>query len=138
MTTTVTIGSGATIGVEPNAGAGTYTLLGEVVSLTPPPTELDAIDTTHMGSGDTREFDPGLINPGQAEVGYHFIPGSASDELVEAWVRAREKRSVQITYRNGKTLTFSAFPTNVEHEVPLDDKMMSVVTLQVSGAKTRA
>ena len=138
MTTTAAIGSGATFAVEATAGGGSYTTVGEVTDISPPASSVDAIDATHMASGDFREFVPGLIDPGEVSIEMNLTASSASDDLLHAWLEARENRSCRITWPNAVTWTFQAFPTSYSSTLPMDDKQTASLTAKVSGSVTRS
>lgn len=128
------IGKGTTFGMETTAGNDTYTLLAEVFEITPPTETVDAIDFTHMASPNfTREFGPGLINPGEASLAMNFIPGNSADVALRGAMR--EVRGCRVTFPNGATWTFDGFITSIGAETPMADKMVRRVTLQVSGSK---
>lgn len=128
------IGKGTTFGMETTAGSGTYTVLAEVFEISPPTETVDAIDYTHMTSPDfTREFGPGLIDPGEATIALNFIPGNTSEAQLRAAMR--EVRGCQVTFPNGATWTFDGFITSIGAETPMADKMVHRTTFKVSGAK---
>lgn len=128
------IGKATTFGMETTAGNDTYTLLAEVFEITPPTETVDAIDYTHMTSPNfTREFGPGLIDPGEATIAMNFIPGNGADVALRAAMRS--VRGCQVTFPNGATWTFDGFITSIGPEVPMADKMVNRVTFKVSGAK---
>lgn len=132
------IGTGAAVEVETAAGSGTYTALAEVLSCPPPPTEVDSVEVTHMGSGRDREYIPGLRNPGVMEVTLNHVAGSATDDFIEAWIASAEVRSVRMTYGNNESVTFDGFPTNYAPDPPMDDRQTATLSIQASGAKTRS
>jgi len=139
MPTSAVIGSGATVQVETSAGAAAYTALVGVLGVTPPATAIDSIDGTQMDSGRDREFVPGLRDPGEMQITLHHVQSSATDDFIEAWIAASEKRSVILTYGNTQTVTASAFPTNyAPGELTPEGKHTATLTLKVSGSKTRS
>jgi hypothetical protein len=128
------IGKGTIFGMETTAGNDTYTALAYVFEITPPTETVDAIDLTHMSSPDfTREFGPGLINPGEVTLALNFIPGNSADVALRGAMR--EARGCRVTFPNGATWTFDAFITSLGVETPMADKMVQRVTMQVTGSK---
>lgn len=128
------IGKGTTFGMETTAGSGAYPLLAEVFEITPPTETVDAIDYTHMSSPNfTREFGPGLINPGEVTLALNFIPGNSADLILRGAMR--EVRGCRVTFPNGAPWTFEGFVTSIGPEVPMADKMVNRVTFQVTGSK---
>lgn len=88
------------------------TLIAEITSVTAPNAKADQPERTHMQSpGRTKEFIQGLIDPGDATFKLNHIPGSDTDDFLVAWKTAGDVRTCVITYPNGHTQTFPAFPT---------------------------
>lgn len=113
----------------------TWIELAEVMEITPPNDTVDEVDATHMQSPNrTREFIPGLIDPGEASFEQNFVPGSASDLLIAEIKTAGERVKCRITFPNGVTWKFSAWVSGYEPAVPTDDKMTSTVTWRVTGS----
>lgn len=131
------IGSGTTFEVETAAGSGVFTLIADITHITPPGESTDSIDVTDMDSGDVREFIPGLTDPGEVGLDLIWDASSASDDFLHAWRVARERRSAKITFPNNTVWTFSAFPTNYQPDVPLDDKQTASWTGKCSGSTVR-
>lgn len=118
--------------VESAAGSGAFVELAEVTTLTPPSDTIDSVEVTHMQSPDkTREFIPGLKDPGEVSMDLNWIPGSDTDEFIRAWA---ERRASRITFPNDVTWTFGAFPTSYSGEVPIDDKMTASLTCKVTSS----
>lgn len=108
--------------------------IGEVYDVTPPNDTVDEIDATHMLSPNrTREFIPGLIDPGEASFEQNFVPGSPSDLLISEIKVAGERVRCRITFPNGVTWKFSGWVSGYEPAVPTDDKMTATVTWRVTG-----
>lgn len=131
--TQASIGYGTFFHVSQNDGV-LWTELAEVYDITPPTDEVDEIDATHMQSPNrTREFIPGLIDPGEASFEMNFIPGSDSDELIRDLKISGERVRCRIEFPNGVQWTFSAWVKGYEPAVPTDDKMTATVTWRVTG-----
>lgn len=112
----------------------TWTELAEIFDITPPNDTVDEVDATHMQSPNrTREFIPGLIDPGEASFEMNFIPGSASDLLITEIKSAGERVKCRVTFPNGVTWKFSGWVSGYEAAVPTDDKMTASVTWRVTG-----
>ncbi len=112
----------------------TWIELAEVFDITPPNDTVDEVDATHMQSPNrTREFIPGLIDPGEASFEMNFIPGSASDLLIGEIKTAGERVRCRVTFPNGVTWKFSGWVSGYEPAVPTDDKMTATVTWRVTG-----
>jgi hypothetical protein len=131
--TQASIGYGTFFHVSQNGGT-TWTELAEVYDITPPTDEVDEIDATHMQSPNrTREFIPGLIDPGEASFEMNFIPGSDSDELIRDLKTSGERVRCRITFPNGVEWEFSAWVKGYEPAIPTDDKMTATVTWRVTS-----
>lgn len=130
------IGYGSLSEISTDSGS-TWADLGEVTSLTPPALAVDAIDVTHMQSANgTREFIPGLMDPGECSMEMNFLPGSASEALILSVLRTKVK--MRNTFPGGETSTFDAIITGYALAVPMDDKMTATLTVKVSGVVVNA
>lgn len=113
----------------------TWTEIAEVFDITPPNDTVDEIDATHMQSPNrTREFIPGLIDPGEASFEMNFVPGSPSDLKVAALKVAGTRVKCRVTFPNSVKWVFSAWVSAYEPAVPTDDKMTATVTWRVTGS----
>jgi len=131
--TQASIGYGSFFDISRDNEASWITV-GEIIDITPPNDTVDEIDATHMQSPNrTREFVPGLIDPGEASFEQNFIPGSPSDLLISEIKTAGERVRCRITFPNGVTWKFSGWISGYEPAVPTDDKMTATVTWRVTG-----
>lgn len=114
--------------------------LGEVFNITPPSSTVDMIDVTHMQSpNSTREFVPGLTDPGECSFSMNYIPGSVGDLLLVALLAvapSTRKRWCRIIYPNGVLHDFEALVMTYAPSVPTDDKMTAEVSFKVTGLIT--
>lgn len=131
--TQASIGYGTQFHISEDSEA-TWTELAEVFDITPPNDTVDEVDATHMRSPDrTREFIPGLIDPGEASFEMNFIPGSASDVKIRTLKVSGARVRCRITFPNGVVWKFTGWISGYEPAVPTDDRMTSTVTWRVSG-----
>ncbi len=106
----------------------------EITELTPPGMSRDSNDYTHFGSPNrTREFKPGLIDPGELTTTYNLIPGVGDDAVISTHVASGLVDAWRITFPNGATLDFNAFATKHNRATPMADKMTGSATFKVSG-----
>ena len=116
--------------------------IGEIMSFTPPSPSRDVIDVTHAASaGMAREFITGLVDFGEASFEMIWDAGSATDTLLRTISLERLPRTYRASfsqYTPAKTITFTAFMTNFERSVPMDDKMTASITLKVTGSPVYA
>lgn len=131
--TNASIGYGSFFHISRDSEA-TWIDLAEITNITPPNDKIDEIDATHMQSPNrTREFIPGLIDPGEASFDMNFIPGSTTDLLIAEIKTAGERVKCRVTFPNGVTWKFSGWVSGYEPAVPTDDKMTATVTWRVTG-----
>lgn len=119
--------------------------IGEMTGVKPPSRSRDTIDTTHHEStGDYREFISSLIDAGEATFTVNYMPGGASDILLEAAFAAGDLRAFAIDMNQSaatgqRRLSGSALVTGFEPgDIVIDDKMSATITLKVSGPITYA
>ncbi|MDQ0349737.1 hypothetical protein J2S76_004188 [Ancylobacter vacuolatus] len=125
------IGYGSLFEISTDGGA-TWASPGQATSLTPPSFAVDAIDVTHMQSpSGTREFIPGLVDPGECSIEMNFMPGSAGEAIILSVLRMKVK--ARATFPDGESVTFDAIITGYSPAVPMDEKMTATLTVKVSG-----
>lgn len=128
------IGYGSLLEISTDGGSN-WDEIAEVFSITPPSSEVDVIDVTHMQSpGRDREFILGLNDPGSASIECNFIPGSAADELLLDIKAAHAPVKCRITWPNSVVWTFDGLLTGYETNAPNDDKATATVTFKVTGS----
>jgi Lambda phage tail tube protein, TTP len=138
MTTNASLGYSSSFSIQAENSPDNMVDIAEVTNITPPSFSLDQVDVTHMASPNfTREFIPGLIDPGEASLDINFVPGNASDlriqELMALPISAVRSRQMRITFPNHVTWTFQGIVTGYESSVPVDDKMAATITIKVTG-----
>lgn len=132
--TQASIGYGTFFHISEDDGA-TWTEVAEVYDVTPPNDTVDEIDATHMQSPNrTREFIPGLIDPGEASFEMNFVPGSPSDMKISVLKISGARVKCRVTFPNAVKWVFSAWVSGYEPAVPTDDKMTATVTWRVTGS----
>lgn len=130
--TTVKVGSGDT----PDS-PDTYTFIQEVIEVTPPNMQTDDVDATHFTSPNrTREYIPGLIEPGEASIVMNRIDGSATETLLLSLQTSGALRTWVITWPNETTWSFLGLVKGYEATSPIDDRMTATATIKVAGAQT--
>ena len=128
-----TSGFGAVFAYE--SAADTYTALGEVLSITPPPKSRDTIEATHMLSDDGyREFIGGLRDGGESSLALNYT--EAGSTLLET-LFAADVETFRITLAGASTVIFNGIITAFSlDEVVIDDKMAMSLTIKVTGKPT--
>jgi len=135
------IGYGTTFSIQtndsPNNSPLTYTALAEVFNVTPPNQQVDDVDVTHNTSPNrTREFIPGLIDPGECSFEMNFVPSSASDDRIQQLKASGEQVYMRITFPNSTTWDFLGSVKGYEISSETEGKMTATVTVRVSGTVT--
>ena len=131
--TNAVIGYGTTLGIYNGA---TYDAVAEILTLQLPDFVRDAVEATNMASlGEVREYIAGLMGVGELTFEFNYIP-SASDKILAAQVAGVGQ--FKIAFANSVNWVFKAIVTKYSPAVPLDDKMVGSVSLQVTGAGTWA
>lgn len=116
---------------------GVYVIVGEVTEVTPPNEQADDVVATHLRSpGRKHEYIPGFIEPGEAGLSINWIPGNATDAMLQDLKASGARRMHKITWPNGVAWEFTAYVKGFEPSAPIDDRMTATVTLKVSGSTT--
>jgi hypothetical protein len=107
--------------------------------VTPPDETADDVEVTHLKSPNSyKEFLPGMTDPGNAVFKLNNIPNDATDEFIATWRASRLRRSTRITFPNGATRTFKAYPKGfVQDVVDAGKAIEATLTLKVAGAVVR-
>ena len=132
MTTAAMIGLGITLEMQDLVTPNDWFFIAEVFNLNPPSQTDDVVEATHYGSPNRRrEYIAGLVESGEVSFDMNYVPGSDSDELINA-AQGVEKR-LRITFPNGVTQVFNAVRQGYEKNAPIDDRMTATVTFRVTG-----
>jgi len=131
------IGYDLLIEVRPLGSTGAYTPLAECFDFTPPADTVAEVEVTHFKSPDRRrEYRPGLTESGTVSLEMNYIPGSATDLLVDAARANGTIWEIVATYPNGVSVNFIGFVQEYTKAIPLDDRLTATVGLRVTGAVT--
>ena len=125
-----------------DSAAGLLTELGEITAVTPPNPQLEDVEATHFKSpGRRREYIAGLIEDGEGTFEMNFVPGSATDVLIQAALSDAVTRAYKIVIPDGAfgwEITGDCIVKGYERSVPIDDRMSATLTVRFTGAKTEA
>lgn len=132
------LGYGVSLKVGATTAATEATVvLGGLTNIPPPPFSRDSVDVTNQSSPDmTKEYIPGLIDPGEISMELNWEPGNATDVVLLAMLGENAPRVFEQAYSQvtpARICTFNAFLTNYEPGVPIDDRMTASVTFRVTG-----
>lgn len=132
MTTAAMIGLGITLEMADLVSPGDFVAIAEVFNVNPPSQVDDVVEATHYDSPNRRrEYIPGLVESGEVSFDMNYIPGSASDVLINA-AQGVEK-VLRLTFPNGVSMVFNGIRQGYEKNAPLDDRMTATVTFRVTG-----
>lgn len=141
------IGWGGSFWLGNNATPSVLTEIAEIISITPPNPQTDAVESTHFKSpGRAREYVPGLIEFGEIQIGINYVAGGASDLIVTGAQADDDARPAKIVIPTNAVgvpsglwgFSFNAIVTGYEKDIPIDDRMTAIITLRVAGAVTEA
>ena len=132
------IGYGGRVFVEtsasPTQSPPDYHELDEITTMTGPNFQTDDVDVSHMQSPNrTREFVPGMIDPGEASFEMNWIPGSTTDAIILALKRDGTIVSWKMQWYNATTWEFTGYVKGYETGTSVEDKNSATVTIRVSG-----
>lgn len=134
------IGYGTKFQIERADSPNEWDDIAEVINVTPPNFTTDQVDVTHNQSPNrTREFIPGLIDPGEASFEMNFVPSTSltsSDRILQALRDSGDVATCRIVYPNDVTWEFFGSLTGYEITSATEDKMTATVTIKVSGSIT--
>jgi len=131
------IGYGTLVEIHNDAVPAVYETIAETVDVELPDADIDQVDVTHNQSPDrAREYAAGLIDYGEAGFDMNYVPGSFSDQRLQALLNSGAKKSVRITFPNTSVMTFLAFVSGYKRSGPTADKMTASISLKVSGPPT--
>jgi len=135
--TNANIGYNTAVFVGSASSPAVYTELQEVTECTPPNEQVDDVEVTHYKSpGRTREYVPGLIEGGEAEVTMNRVPGSSTETLLLNLKTTGAKRSIKITWPNTVEWVFTGHVKGYSTEAPVDGPMRATVTFKVDTNTT--
>lgn len=135
--TNAIIGYGLKYEISTTEGGSVYAEVAEVIGVDPPDEQRDDVEATHYQSpGQTREYIPGLITPGDGSLSINWIPGDTTDLLLRGLKASAAKRNHRITFSNGRKLTFPGYIKGFTPGTPIDDRMTAEWSIKQAGAVT--
>jgi hypothetical protein len=137
MTTNVGIGLGTEFWLD-NA-SNVLTQLDEVLSVTPPNPQIDDVEATHMAST-AREFIAGLIDYGEGQFEFNYVPNNATDVLIRAAIADGNTRSYKVVLPiadgTSQEITGECIVKGWVRNVPIDNRMTATLSVRFSGSPT--
>jgi hypothetical protein len=111
-------------------GIGTYTTIGQVLEVTPPPEAAEAIDVTHMDSANGyTETDPGWIAAGDCTATIQY----AKAQLTTLYSQLAVEQWWKITYAGGSNDRWYGFLSEIRPMVEAAGIVTVALTIAVSG-----
>lgn len=142
MATEAQIGYGAEFHLEDDATPAVLTLLGEITGISLPNPQTAEVEATHFKSPNRRrEYISGLIDDGEGTFEMNYVPGSATDTLIQDAQSDGVARGYKIVIPDGAgtwEITGSCIVKGYERNVPIDDRMTASLTVRFTGASTEA
>lgn len=117
-------------------GAGTFQDISEIMDFTGPETSQDIVDATHMGSpgGWAEKIATGVRDAGEVSFPMNFIPGDASQALLEADSKSSSSRKYRVIFSDGvHGQELTGIVKTVGKSLPMRDKMVSNVVIAITG-----
>lgn len=111
--------------------------IAEINSISGPNMSRDTFDVTSLSStGGYREKKPGFRNPGQLSLGMNFT--RATYHLMKLDYESDVIKRYEIVFQDPEntTLEITGYVIELGFNIPLDDKITSDVTIEISGPVT--
>ncbi|HWW12689.1 MAG TPA: phage tail tube protein [Brevundimonas sp.] len=110
-----------------------FTEVGEAVSIAPPNPSRGTVEKTHLKSPNkTREYGPGMIEPGESTLVLNYTPEARAK--IDTSFASGNLEECQIGYPDGATETYFAFFTGKATEGgEVDSKLTLNCPMKVSG-----
>ncbi|AGY32416.1 hypothetical protein GQF56_07260 [Rhodobacter sphaeroides] len=134
----MTIAIGIDAKVEIGRGATpTWTELAYVTDITLPEFTRDKIEVTHQKSpSGKKEYIPGLGEFSDMTAAMHYVPGSATDDLLLELQDSGETVKVRVTLKgeDGPVVsTYSGFMQGYSRNIPVGDVMEAEATFSINA-----
>lgn len=125
--------------VETTDSPSTYTTVGEVVGFDGPSGSATIIDTTNLSSTG-REKNMGLPDYGAFSLSINYDPADSAQDYLWTAFTGQTTVNAKVTLTNSPAETWSAtcYVTAFSHRVQLDSVVGADVTLEITGAVTKA
>lgn len=137
------LGFGSAFKVGDGASSESFSTVAEVLSISGPGYQADAVEVTAMDSPDQyREYIKGLISAGEVSVEMQFLPQDSSQDesagILSKLESTADTNNFQIALADSASTTFefAAVTTGFSIETPMEDKATATATFQISGKPT--
>lgn len=121
-------------------GSGSFTTIGELRNITPPPLTRNPIETT--SHNETEEsFVVGIRRKGEMSFTIGFVPSLGTHDestgLIKSWLDGAQD-IFRVTFPDSSQWLFSGYVTNFAPSAPVDDGLVADVTIRPTGLMTFA
>jgi predicted secreted protein len=116
----------------------TYTTVAEVTKIQSSGSKADLADVTNMDSSSSfREFLATLVDSGEISLDTNFIPGNATQQILETDFNNQTLGYYKIVLPNSLgNATFRAYVSSKDFDLPVDKQGTKAIKLKVTGAIT--
>jgi predicted secreted protein len=120
-------------------GSEVFTTIAEVKDITGPGVALGTEDVSSHDSGAWREYIPTLKEGGEVTFDINYFSHTTQDNMWTDFDN-RTKRNFQLVLPTSpaETWSFSAYVTSFEPSAPVEGALTAALTLQITGAITKA
>lgn len=136
------IGWSAELHLSTDDTAANLTELAEITAITLPNPTVEDVEATHFKSPNRRrEYIAGLIEDGEGTFEMNYVPGSATETLVQGAIDGGGARAYKIVVPDGATgweISGTVIVKGFERNVPIDDRMTATMTVRFTGVSTEA
>lgn len=113
----------------------TYTTIAEVLKISNTGSKADLADVTNMDSSQAyREFLPTLLDAGDVAFDTNFIPGNATQQVLDTDYAGQVQGYYKIVLPNSLgNAPFRAYVGSRDYELPIDKQGTRTVKLKITG-----
>jgi predicted secreted protein len=128
------VSRGTIISYETQTSIG-FLPLAEIKSIDFTGAKYDLADITNYESGNFREWITTLADSGEVSFTGNYIPGDASQAALLGFFNAGTLMAWKVQLPNNLgTITFNAYVSSLEHNLPLDKEATITGKLKITGA----
>ncbi len=131
------VARGAVIAYQSNPSVG-FQNLAEIKSIDFTGAKYDLSDVTNYESGNFREWLTTLADSGEVSFTGNYVPADSSQQALLGFFNAGTLVSWQITlpdtFNAPEPITFKAYVSSLEHNLPLDKEATITGKLKITGA----
>jgi len=120
-----------------SSGAGAWTAMGDINSLSGPSPTKDTIETTTLDTtGGYKTFIGSLKDPGTVSLSMNFVRATYEQMKDDFESSSTFNYKIALPDAANTIIEFTALVTEIPMDIPIDDKITVSVTLKISGQFT--